>query len=400
MSLLSAGRADDARREVAGAVAALDGATRDALVAGGDLPTAVPWAALAVEDLDAAVRTGGRVAEAARRRGDGTAAVGPAAAAVVALSLLGRIGEALAAADEVEQAARVTGRDQAVQWALWLRAWTRLEAGDLDGALADAEESAALADRLDASVLGAIARAVLGAVLVARGEHDRAIPLLAAYDADPGWVCRWTPWLVDALLAAGRARDALGRAAAAETLATGLGLAGCRAAAARAAAAVALEYGDVDAAAGHADVALQAARRVGGALDAARARLLAGRAWAGDDRTAAIAALEEAWRGADACGARRVRDQAVRELRRLGRRVGTGGPRAVGDTGVASLSRREREIADLVAAGLTNRQIGGRIHLSEKTVETHLSRVFAKLGVRGRAAVAARIAQEAAAGPG
>jgi DNA-binding NarL/FixJ family response regulator len=60
---------------------------------------------------------------------------------------------------------------------------------------------------------------------------------------------------------------------------------------------------------------------------------------------------------------------------------------------------REREIAGLVADGLTNRQIRARIHLSEKTVETHLSRVFAKLGVRGRAAVAARVAEERAAGP-
>lgn len=397
VALLHAGRIDDARVEVAGALDALAGASDDALVAAGDLPTAVPWAALAVEDLDAAVMAGERVAAAARRRGDGIAAVGPAAAAVVALSLLGRIGEAVRAADEVEQAARVTGRDQAVQWALWMRAWTLLEGGDLEAATADATESARLAERLDASVLGTISRAVLGAVLVARGEHARAVPLLAAYDADPGWVCRWTPWLVDALLAEGRAEEAAARVATAGAVAAGLGLAGPGAAVARAAAAVALDAGDATAAAAHADAALDAARELGAQLDVARAQLLAGRARAAGDREGAIALLERAWHGAAACGAGRVRDQAVRELRRLGRRVGTGAPRAAGDAGVASLSRREREIAGLVAEGLTNRQIGARIHLSEKTVETHLSRVFAKLGARGRAAVAARIAQE---GPG
>jgi DNA-binding NarL/FixJ family response regulator len=72
-------------------------------------------------------------------------------------------------------------------------------------------------------------------------------------------------------------------------------------------------------------------------------------------------------------------------------RLGRGGGRAPGDAGMAALSRREREIAELVAEGLTNREIGSRLFLSEKTVETHLSRVFQKLGVRSRAQVAAAV---------
>jgi DNA-binding NarL/FixJ family response regulator len=55
------------------------------------------------------------------------------------------------------------------------------------------------------------------------------------------------------------------------------------------------------------------------------------------------------------------------------------------------LISREREIADLVADGRTNREIADRLFLSEKTIETHLSRVFDKLGVRSRAAVAAKV---------
>jgi DNA-binding CsgD family transcriptional regulator len=46
----------------------------------------------------------------------------------------------------------------------------------------------------------------------------------------------------------------------------------------------------------------------------------------------------------------------------------------------------------LVAEGLTNREIGVRLHLSEKTIVTHLTSVFRKLGARSRAQVAAAVA--------
>ncbi|MDT3400894.1 helix-turn-helix transcriptional regulator, partial [Streptomyces sp. B1866] len=68
----------------------------------------------------------------------------------------------------------------------------------------------------------------------------------------------------------------------------------------------------------------------------------------------------------------------------------------------AGLTGRERQIAELVGDGLTNRLIGKRLHIAEKTVEMHLSNVFAKLGVANRAAVAALItrAHQTAAGAG
>jgi DNA-binding NarL/FixJ family response regulator len=54
-----------------------------------------------------------------------------------------------------------------------------------------------------------------------------------------------------------------------------------------------------------------------------------------------------------------------------------------------SLTPREAEVLDLLGAGLTNRAIADRLFMSESTVKTHLVRVFAKLGVDGRAAAVA-----------
>jgi DNA-binding NarL/FixJ family response regulator len=58
------------------------------------------------------------------------------------------------------------------------------------------------------------------------------------------------------------------------------------------------------------------------------------------------------------------------------------GPRE--DPVLAPLNPREREILTLIAEGLTNRQIGGRIHLSEKTVKNYVSSILDKLGLTSR----------------
>jgi DNA-binding NarL/FixJ family response regulator len=50
------------------------------------------------------------------------------------------------------------------------------------------------------------------------------------------------------------------------------------------------------------------------------------------------------------------------------------------------LTAREREVIELVGAGLTNAELGRRLFISEATVKTHLLRVFAKLGVDDRTA--------------
>jgi two-component system, NarL family, nitrate/nitrite response regulator NarL len=59
---------------------------------------------------------------------------------------------------------------------------------------------------------------------------------------------------------------------------------------------------------------------------------------------------------------------------------------------VGSLTPREREILELLAEGLTMRQIGRRLSISPRTVETHVAKLYRKLGVRTRVRAIARAA--------
>jgi len=67
-----------------------------------------------------------------------------------------------------------------------------------------------------------------------------------------------------------------------------------------------------------------------------------------------------------------------------------------GDDELASLTDQERRILGLISEGLTNRQIGERLFLAEKTVKNYVSNMFAKLGMHRRteaAAYAARLSE-------
>jgi DNA-binding NarL/FixJ family response regulator len=75
-------------------------------------------------------------------------------------------------------------------------------------------------------------------------------------------------------------------------------------------------------------------------------------------------------------------------------RVEPRGP-SPGADGVESLSRREREIAELVTARMTNREMAAELFLSEKTVESHLRNIFVKLGASSRVEVARAVERAA-----
>ena len=85
-------------------------------------------------------------------------------------------------------------------------------------------------------------------------------------------------------------------------------------------------------------------------------------------------------------------------LRRAGVRRGVRGPRNRPRFGWQSLTPSERTVVGLVADGLSNPQIGERLFISRRTVQTHLAHVFAKLGLSSRAQLAAQVARRREAG--
>lgn len=103
-------------------------------------------------------------------------------------------------------------------------------------------------------------------------------------------------------------------------------------------------------------------------------------------REEAIALLEELLGECDERGVVNLAAAYRRRLRELGARPWRRGP-----TAALGLSDREREVAELMAAGATNPEIAAKLFLSRKTVEHHASKVLAKLGARNRTQVAARL---------
>ena len=69
---------------------------------------------------------------------------------------------------------------------------------------------------------------------------------------------------------------------------------------------------------------------------------------------------------------------------RLLRRLGEGAPSAATDAGDLDLTRREREVLELIAAGCSNKRIALELGIAEKTVKTHVGHLLAKLGVADR----------------
>jgi predicted ATPase len=105
-----------------------------------------------------------------------------------------------------------------------------------------------------------------------------------------------------------------------------------------------------------------------------------------EETTAALGA--EAFRSGYEEGRRLVREAAIR--------LALGEPAHVVDTvardPVAPLGKREAQVAQLVADGLSNKQIAARLLISEHTVDSHIRNIMSKLGVNSRARIAAWMA--------
>ncbi len=121
---------------------------------------------------------------------------------------------------------------------------------------------------------------------------------------------------------------------------------------------------------------------LGSRFDSARCLLALGRAqrrlkqWRAARESLERAAVSFSALGADGWAAR-----ASSELERVGGRRRAGG----------DLTPSERQVSELAADGLSNKQIAAALYVTVNTVEVHLARVYAKLGVRSRGQLAKRL---------
>jgi DNA-binding NarL/FixJ family response regulator len=316
----------------------------------------------------------------------------------------GRVAEAIDLCETAVEATRLSATPHDVSWALCELAFARYHAGDLDGAVRAAEESAQIGGRLAGDTMPAGGGGpgwVLAMSLFEAGQVDRAWEMMRGLGGDDLLhkipVERCFDWEVLALveLARGNRDAADAHVRRAEEHAAALGLQLPQALALRGRAAILLADGRPAEAAALSLQAAELTDAVGARLPAAFCRALAGQALVAEgDRPGAIATLRLAESELGACGSIRVRDEMRRELRRLGARAEPRGPATVADSGMASLTRRELEIAELVTDRRTNREIAGTLFLSEKTVESHLRNVFMKLSVSSRADVARTVERE------
>jgi len=299
----------------------------------------------------------------------------------------GRVAPAVAHATEGIRLSTETGQDVARAYALVVLARARAAQGDgdaVEAALADAE---AIARRRDVGSVFVYATAARGLLALGEGRADAAVDLLAPMRDEverrglrEPLVLMWEPDLIEALVRAGREREAreVLRRFARDAHTTGSAWA--RGATLRC-------RGLLDPAVDpHFAGAVALHREAGMALELARTQLLYGERLRRTRRRAEarthLAAAADAFAAAGATAwAARARD----ELIATGARPEPARPRG------PSLTPRELQVALVVADGLRNREVAARLFLSEKTVERHLSVVYAKLDVRSRAELVRRL---------
>jgi ATP/maltotriose-dependent transcriptional regulator MalT len=314
----------------------------------------------------------------------------------------GKLAEAAELLDEAIEAGRLLGSPPALAGNLFNRSVVAVAAGDLDIALATAQESVELTRDLDEGFVTAWAAARLASVLFETGQPDRAVEVLLGRAGGEeltlipgGWRAYCLELLTRCWLALDLPSEARRAASIAEVTAAAVGLPLATAWADRAIAAVALHAGETARATERALASAETAHQVGAPIEAALSRTLAGRALAqAGQPDRALAELQRAAATFDACGALRYRENTERELGRLGhrphRRTRPGNPNG---TGIDSLTERELQIARLVVDRKTNSEIAAGLFLSQKTVETHLRNIFHKMDLTTRVALARAVEQ-------
>ncbi len=385
--------ADSSVPSISRAAALVDELTDQELATRIDAAHHLGWAEVWRERLDDAIRHLQRGITIARASGQDHLVVAMMLGQGVVLGHRGRLAEASELAESAVEAARLTGVTEFLARALSLQCWVSICRGDIQAALRSGEDGIAVAATSDERWVYGTVGGILAQARFEAGDATGSIRELLETAGGPNlpllgarFRCLGYETLVCADLDLSHLDAAAEWAERAEAASKGmppLSLGAAR----RAKAAVLLASEDAARAASLALGAAAAEDNLGARIAASRSRTLAGRALAlAGRRNDAILQLAHAEAELSACGAVRYADEAARELRRLGRRVPRKGR---SEASALGLSRREFEVAKLVASGKTNREIAAGLFISERTIESHLSSVFSKLGVSSRAAVAA-----------
>jgi ATP/maltotriose-dependent transcriptional regulator MalT len=231
------------------------------------------------------------------------------------------------------------------------------------------------------------------AVLLARGRAAHAVSLLERRLRQVDEECLEASVLLELLVEAGIERGAVPDVTARLQRLAEVGASSrCDLLVARAERAlgrVLLADGRAAEAAARFERALSRFGHLGMPLEVARSRLLLARALERETPELAIAEAEQALAGLEGLDPARDTDAAAAFLRSLGVKAARSSPRKLG-----TLTRREQEVLELLAEGLSNPEIAKRLFLSRKTVEHHVASILAKLGVGGRGEAAAYALRE------
>ncbi len=295
-------------------------------------------------------------------------------------------------AEEGYGLAQQAGQASLEAYLLAVRALVDAHLGRTDTARAAAERALALAGRMSARPAQMFATAALGLLELSSGRPDATVahlkPLVefvqAEGIADP-CVTRFAVDLVEALSEVAEVDEAQSLLEWYEGTAVRLGRSGAIAQSLRCRGLLAAASGDLGASQAAFERALAEHQRSHLPFDRARTLLAYGGAKRrAKQKAAAREVLERALAEFDRLGAELYRERTRAELGRISGRSPSGG----------GLTPTEQRIAELVAEGRSNKEVAAALFVTAKTVETNLSRIYAKLGIHSRTELARRIAGE------